>query len=151
MIKLSDFVWEFLAKKGITHAFVLGGGGNMHLLDSIDKSKVQYVCNLNEQASAFAAEGYARITGKPGICLNTTGPGGTNALTGVLGCWQDSIPMMVISGQIARRFIGAGTKIGVRQLGVQEMNIIDVVKPMTKYQAAVMDVSNIRYELEKAW
>lgn len=123
----------------------------MHLLDSIGKSKVKYVCNYHEQACSFAAEGYARITGKPGVCVVTTGPGGTNTLTGVLGCWQDSIPMIVLSGQIARRFMGAGTKMGVRQLGVQEMNIVDVVKSMTKYAVSVMDVSEIRYELEKAW
>lgn len=151
MTKLSDYVWDFLYKKGITHAFILGGGGNMHLLDSIGKSQVKYVCNYHEQACSFAAEGYARATGKPGVCLVTTGPGGTNTLTGVLGCWQDSIPMIVISGQIARRFIGAGTSMGVRQLGVQEMNIVDVVKPMTKYVTSVMDPLNIRYELEKAW
>lgn len=151
MIKLSDYVFDFLHEKGITHAFVLSGGGNMHLLDSIGKSKVKYVCNYHEQACSFAAEGYARITGKPGVCVVTTGPGGTNTLTGVLGCWQDSIPMIVLSGQIARRFMGAGTKMGVRQLGVQEMNIVDVVKSMTKYAVSVMDVSEIRYELEKAW
>lgn len=151
MIKLSDYVWDFFASKGISHAFVLGGGGNMHLLDSISKSKVSYVCNYHEQASAMAAEGYANMTGKPGVCLVTTGPGGTNTLTGVLDCWLDSIPMFVISGQIARRFMGAGTKMGVRQLGVQEMNIVDVVKPMTKYTAVVMNPDNIKYELEKAW
>lgn len=151
MIKLSDYVFDFLHKKGITHAFVLSGGGNMHLLDSIGKSKVKYVCNYHEQACSFAAEGYARITGKPGVCVITTGPGGTNTLTGVLGCWQDSIPMIVLSGQIARKFMGAGTKMGVRQLGVQEMNIVDVVKPMTKHAAVVMDPLDIKYELEKAW
>lgn len=151
MIKLSDYLCNFFSSKGITHAFILGGGGNMHLIDSVDKSKLEYVCNLHEQASAYAAEGYARITGKPGLVMITTGPGGTNTLSGVLGCWQDSIPMFVISGQIARRFIGAGTKMGVRQLGVQEMNIVDVAKPMVKYAVVVMDPLKIKYELEKAW
>ena len=151
MIKLSDYVCNFFSAKGITHAFILGGGGNMHLIDSVDKSKLEYVCNLHEQASSYAAEGYARVTGKPGLCIITTGPGGTNTMSGVLGCWQDSIPMFVISGQIARRFMGAGTKMGVRQLGVQEMNIVDVAKPMVKYAAVVMDPLDIRFELEKAW
>lgn len=151
MIKLSDYVCNFFSAKGITHAFILGGGGNMHLIDSVDKSKIAYVCNLHEQASSFAAEGYARVTGKPGLVIITTGPGGTNTLTGVLGCWQDSIPMFVISGQIARKFMGAGTKMGVRQLGIQEMNILDVAKPMIKYGAVVMEPLDIRYELEKAW
>jgi acetolactate synthase-1/2/3 large subunit len=151
MIKLSDYVCNFFSAKGITHAFILGGGGNMHLIDSVDRSKLEYVCNLHEQAASYAAEGYARVTGKPGLVVITTGPGGTNTMSGVLGCWQDSIPMFVISGQIARRFMGAGTKMGVRQLGVQEMNIIDVAKPMVKYAAVVMDPLNIKYELEKAW
>jgi acetolactate synthase I/II/III large subunit len=151
MIKLSDYLCNFFSSKGITHSFILPGGGNMHLIDSVGKSKLKYVCNLHEQASSFAAEGYARVTGKPGLCIVTTGPGGTNTLTGVLGTWQDSIPMFIVSGQIAKRFIGAGTKMGVRQLGVQEMNIVDVVKPMTKYSALVMEPNDIRYELEKAW
>lgn len=150
-IKLSDYITKFLEKKGITHAFILGGGGNMHLIDSIGKSNITYVCNRHEQACAMAAEGYANITGRPGVCVVTTGPGGTNTLTGVLDCWLDSIPLLVLSGQIARRFMGAGTKMGVRQLGVQELNIVDVVKPMTKYAVAVMKPLNIRYELEKAW
>ncbi|HWY80306.1 MAG TPA: thiamine pyrophosphate-binding protein [Candidatus Sulfotelmatobacter sp.] len=150
-IKLSDYITKFLEEKGITHAFILGGGGNMHIIDSIGKSKIAYVCNRHEQASAMGAEGYANITGKPGVCVVTTGPGGTNTMTGVLDCWLDSIPMIVLSGQIARRFMGAGTKMGVRQLGVQELNIVDVVKPMTKYAVAVMDFLDIRYELEKAW
>ncbi|MCL4416573.1 MAG: thiamine pyrophosphate-binding protein, partial [Actinobacteria bacterium] len=90
-------------------------------------------------------------TGKPGLTMFTSGPAGTNAMTGVLGCWQDSIPLIVISGQIARKFMGAGTKMGVRQLGVQEMNVVDLVKPMTNYAKLVMDPLDIRYELEKAW
>lgn len=151
MIKLSDYVCNFFSSKGITHAFILGGGGNMHLIDSVDKSKMEYVCNYHEQASAIAAEGYARVTGLPGLCIITTGPGGTNTLTGVLDCWQDSIPLFIVSGQIARKFMGAGTKMGVRQLGIQEMNIVDVAKPMVKYATVVMDPEKIKYELEKAW
>lgn len=151
MIKVSDYLCNFFSSKGITHAFILGGGGNMHLIDSVGKSKIKYVCNYHEQGSSFAAEGYARITGKPGLCVITTGPGGTNTMTGVLGCWQDSIPMFVVSGQIARKFMGAGTKMGVRQLGVQEMNVVDLVKPMTKYAKVLMEPNDIRYELEKAW
>lgn len=151
MIKVSDYIFDFLYKKGIRHGFVLPGGGNAHLIDSIGVSKIKYVCNYHEQASAIAAEGYARITGKPGLCLVTTGPGGTNTLTGVLGSWLDSIPMIILSGQIARKFMGSGTKMGVRQLGAQEMNIVDVTKPMTKYAVVVMDPLDIRYELEKVW
>ena len=151
MIKLSDYVFDFLFKKDVKHAFVLSGGGNVHLIDSIGKSKVNYVCNYHEQACAIAAEGYARKTGSVGVCVVTSGPGATNAITGALGSWLDSIPMMVISGQVSRKFMGAGTKMGVRQLGLQEINIVDIVKPMTKYAAVVMEPLDIRYELEKAW
>ncbi len=151
MIKLSDYICDFLFKKGTTHAFVLPGGGNVHLIDSIGKSKVKYVCNYHEQASAIAAEGYARATGKVGVCMVTSGPGATNVITGALGSWLDSIPMLVISGQVSRKFMGSGTKMGVRQLGPQEMNIVDVVKPLTKYAEVVMEPMEIKYILEKAW
>lgn len=149
-IKLSDYIITFLEKIGVDHVFLISGGGNIHLIDSIGKSKkIQYVCNYHEQACATSAEGYARITGNIGVCLVTTGPGGTNAITGVLGAWLDSIPMLVLSGQVKRELIGAGKK--VRQLGDQEINIIDIVKPITKYAVTVMDPLDIRYELEKAF
>lgn len=148
-IKLSDYIITFLEKIGVKHVFLISGGGNIHLVDSIGKSKkIHYVCNYHEQACATSAEGYARITGNIGVCLVTTGPGGTNAITGVLGAWLDSIPMLVLSGQVKRELIGAGK--GVRQLGDQEINIIDIVKPITKYAAVVMDPLNIRFHLEKA-
>ncbi len=150
-IKISDYIFNFLHERGIKHAFVLSGGGNIHLIDSIGKSKVKYVCNYHEQACAIAAEGYARLTGNIGVCIVTTGPGATNAITGALGGWLDSIPMLVISGQVSRKFIGSGTKLKVRQLGTQEINIVDIVKPMTKYAVTVMDPDDIRHELEKAW
>lgn len=150
MIKTSDFIIDYLYKKGIRHIFLISGGGNIHLIDSIGKSKINYICNHHEQASATSAEGYARATNDIGVCLVTTGPGGTNAITGVAGSWLDSIPMLVISGQVKRSLIGA--KIGgLRQLGSQEINIVDIVKPITKYAVTVMDPNDIKYHLDKAF
>lgn len=147
-IKLSDYVSQFIEKIGVKHVFLISGGGNMHLIDSIGRNKkIQYVCNHHEQASSNCAEAYARITDF-GVCVVTTGPGGTNAITGMLGAWLDSIPMLVISGQIRRETIGAGRI--VRQLGDQEINIIDIVKPITKYAVMVMEPNEIGYHLEKA-
>lgn len=148
MVKVSDFVFDYLYKRGVKDVFMISGGGNIHLVDSIGKSKINYICNHHEQACATSAEGYARLTNKIGVCLVTTGPGGTNAITGVAGSWLDSIPILVLSGQVKRELIGAGR--GVRQLGVQEINIIDMVKPITKYAEIVMDPNDILYHLEKA-
>jgi len=147
-IKLSDFVIQFVEKLGVKHIFLISGGGNIHLIDSIGKSKkIKYVCNHHEQAASTAAEAYARIKGF-GVCLVTTGPGGTNAITGVLGAYQDSIPMLVISGQVKRETMGAG-KI-TRQYGDQEVNIVDIVKPLTKYAVTIMDPLEIDYQLNKS-
>lgn len=149
-IKVSDYVVKYLEDLGIGHIFLISGGGNIHLIDSVGKSKkIKYVCNHHEQASATCAESYARVTGNIGVCLVTTGPGGTNAITGMLGAWLDSIPMIVISGQVKRELIGAGID-GMRQLGDQEINIVDIVKPITKYAVTIMDPNDMRYHLEKA-
>ncbi|MBI2641932.1 thiamine pyrophosphate-binding protein, partial [Candidatus Roizmanbacteria bacterium] len=106
MIKLSDYIFDYLHKQGLTHIFLISGGGNIHLIDSVGKSKLKYICNHHEQACATAAEGYARLRGDFGACLVTTGPGGTNAITGMLGSWHDSIPMLNISGQVRREIMG---------------------------------------------
>lgn len=104
--KLSDFVVDFIEQLGVRNVFLLSGGGNIHLVDSLGKSKrIQYVCNHHEQACATAAEAYSRITENIGVCFVTTGPGSTNAITGVLGAWQDSIPLLVISGQVKRELL----------------------------------------------
>lgn len=146
-IKLSDYVIKFIEELGVKHIFLIAGGGCIHLIDSIGKSQIKYVCNYHEQASATCAESYARINGF-GVCLVTTGPGATNTITGVTGAWLDSIPMMVISGQVRRDLIGAGK--GVRQLGDQEINIVDIVKTITKYAVTVIDPIDIQYHLQKA-
>lgn len=150
MVKLSNFLVDYLYSKGVRHIFLLSGGGNIHLIDSVGRSKIKYICNYHEQACSTAAEGYARATGDIGVCLVTTGPGGTNAITGMVGAWLDSIPMLVISGQVRRDLIGATPKLGLRQLGSQEINIIDMVKPVTKYAVTIMEPNEILYHLEKA-
>lgn len=147
---LSDYVIDFLVKKGLKDIFLVSGGGIMYLLDSVGRNKnIKYIANYHEQASATAAEAYARLKNSFGACLVTTGPGSTNAITGVAGAWVDSIPILVISGQVRRDLIADYSKI--RQIGPQEINIIDMVKPITKYAVTVMEPEKIRYELEKAF
>lgn len=150
-VKLSDYLVQFIENLGVKHIFLISGGGNIHLIDSIGKSKkIEYICNHHEQASATAAESYARVTGNIGVCVTTTGPGGTNAITGILGAWQDSIPVLVISGQVKRELLSFMVAKDLRQLGDQEVNIIEIVKSITKYSVIVMEASDIRYYLEKA-
>jgi len=125
----------------------------MHLNDSIGKeARIQFVCNHHEQASAMAAEAYARVSGLPGVVNVTTGPGGINALNGVFGAWTDSIPMLVVSGQVKRETCMRALGItGLRQLGDQEADIVAMVANITKYAVLVDDPLSIRYHLERAW
>lgn len=149
MIKLSDYVIKRLEETGTRHMFMLPGGGAMHLNDSLGKSeKIQYVNCLHEQACAIAAEAYARVNNQIGLLMVTTGPGGTNALTGVAGAFIESTPMLVVSGQVKRADMINGQ--GIRQQGMQEFDIISVVESMTKYAALVDDPKMIRYHLERA-
>jgi acetolactate synthase I/II/III large subunit len=149
MMKLSDYVMDFLADAGVTHVFEVTGGGAMHLNDSLGRStRLQYVCNLHEQASSMAAETYGKVRGDIGACLVTTGPGGTNAVTGCAGAWLDSTPCFFVSGQVKRADLKGDT--GVRQIGVQEVDIVAIVRPITKYAVTVLDPDTIRYHLEKA-
>ena len=151
MIKVSDYIMQYLANIGTRHIFMLTGGGAMHLNDSIGREKrIQYICNHHEQASAIAAEGYARVSGDVAVVCVTSGPGGTNALTGVLGQWLDSLPVLYISGQVRYETTVASTGLPLRQLGDQEGDIIAIIKPITKYAVMVTDARTIRYHLEKA-
>jgi len=150
-MKLSDYVFKFLEDYTDT-VFLLSGGGIMHLVDSLGRSKLDAVCCHHEQACTIAAEGYGRMKNDIGVALVTTGPGGTNAITGIAGAWLDSIPMLVIAGQvksadITPRVKGVPT---VRAIGFQELNVIDLVKPITKYAVTVNTPEKIRYCLEKA-
>lgn len=149
MIKLSDYVIKYLEQLNVGHMFMLPGGGAMHLNDSLgNSSKIEYVVCLHEQACAIAAEAYARVTNKPGLLMVTTGPGGTNALTGVTAAYIESTPMIVLSGQVKRADMINGQ--GIRQQGMQEVDIISMVKPVTKYAVLVTDPESIRYHLDYA-
>lgn len=151
-IKVAQYIAQFLADHGVTDVFTITGGGAMHLNDAIGHHEALHCTyNHHEQACAIAAEGYARFTGKVAAVCVTSGPGGTNAITGVLGGWQDSIPMFVVSGQVKRETTTWSTSVPLRQLGDQEFQIIDCVKGMTKYAQMITEPTEIRYHLEKAW
>ncbi len=153
-MKLSDYVLRFVANQGVKHVFLVTGGGAMHLNASLAQAEdLEPICNSHEQASAMAAENYAKATNHLGVAMVTTGPGGTNAITGLAGAWLDSTPVLFLSGQVKRsdRMFAADEKpLGMRQLGVQEVDIVSIVKPLTKYAVTVLDPSSIRYHLERA-
>lgn len=151
-MKLSDYVFHRLREWGAQHVFLVTGGGAMHLNDSIATSGLKYVCTHHEQAAAMAAEGYARITRTPGVLNVTTGPGGINALNGVFGAWSDSIPMLVLSGQVKRETCMATYGLtDMRQLGDQEVDIIRMVRGITKYAVLLTEPAEVAYHLERAW
>lgn len=154
--RLADYVADFLAAKGVTDVFSVVGGGAMHLNDALghhEKLRVTY--NHHEQACAIAAEAYARLDNRIAAVCVTTGPGGTNALTGVLGGWLDSIPMFIISGQVrydtTARYALKAAGAAVRAMGDQEYDITRSAGPMTKYAVMIEDPKTIRYHLERAW
>lgn len=149
LVKLSGYIFSFIAGLGVKNVFAVCGGGAMHLVDSLGSNKdLGYIATHHEQAAAMAAEGYARISGTPGVALVTSGPGGTNTITGVCGAWIDSIPVIFISGQVTTNTLIEDT--GLRQFGIQEANIVDIVKPITKYAVTVKDARFIKYHLQKA-
>ena len=150
--RVADYIFGELADRGVTNVFLVTGGGAMHLNDAISREpRIKYVCNHHEQACAMAAEGYARVSGKIGVVNVTAGPGGINALNGVFGAFTDSIPMLIISGQTKRETCMASHDVpGLRQLGDQEVDIVAMVRKITKYAKLVMDPASIRFELEKA-
>jgi acetolactate synthase I/II/III large subunit len=153
-MKLSDYVIDFVVRLGVKHVFLVPGGGAMHLNDSLSRrNEIQFVCNLHEQASAIAAENYSKATNHLGVALVTTGPGATNAITGLVGAWLDSTPCIFISGQVKRAdrmWRADGTPLGVRQVGVQEVDIVPIVQSVTKYAVTITDPQTIRFHLEKA-
>ena len=149
-MKLSDYVFSFLAGKKIDTVFYLAGGGCMHLLDSLGSNNdINSICLLHEQAVAVACEAYANTKGSPGAALITTGPGGTNTVTGVLASYLDSSPCFFISGQV--KTADLKSRFGVRTHGSQEADIVSIVSSITKYAVLVTDKNTIRYHLEKAW
>jgi acetolactate synthase-1/2/3 large subunit len=153
MIRVADYIAQTLAANGVRHVFLVTGGGAMHLNDAFGRAEgLSYVCCHNEQACAMAAEAYARVRGELAAVNVTTGPGGINALNGVFGAWTDSIPMIVVSGQVKRETcIYKHGLIGkLRQLGDQEADVLSMVKGITKYAVTIDDPASIRYHLERA-
>lgn len=149
-MKLSDYVFNFLVQKGVKHVFMLPGGGAMHLDDSLGRCpSIEYICFLHEQALAIATESYGQYTNFPGVGLVTSGPGSTNAITGVAAAYIDSTPCLFISGQAKRSDLKGAS--GVRQMGSQEVDIVNMVAGITKYAVTVLEPDEIRYHLEKAW
>ncbi len=150
-VKVSNYISQYLVDRGITHAFSVTGGGAMHLNDAFGHQKgITVTYNHHEQACAIAAEAYARIHNRLAACVVTTGPGGTNAITGVVGGWLDSIPMLVISGQVRYDTTARSTGLGIRSMGDQEFDITKAVSCMTKYCEMVTDKNRIKYCLDKA-
>jgi acetolactate synthase I/II/III large subunit len=151
-MRVSDYIIQYLRDKYNTDTiFTVSGGGCIFLIDSLGHTEgVNYVATHHEQAAAIAAEGYARINNKLGVCIVTSGPGATNAMTGTLCSWLDSIPVIVISGQVNKELTTNYTRQSLRQLGDQEYNIVESVKNMTKYAVQVNDTNDIRFHLEKA-
>ncbi|WP_434632930.1 thiamine pyrophosphate-binding protein [Chromobacterium sp. CV08] len=149
LVRLSDYVMDFLAARGVRHVFLLPGGGAMHLNDAVAlQPDLTAVPCHHEQACGIAAEAYGRQTGRAGVALVTTGPGATNILTPVAGAWIESLPLLVISGQVKRADLLQGS--GLRQKGVQEVDIVAMARPVTKYAVTVTDPQSIRRHLEEA-
>ena len=151
-MRVADYVANFLVEKGIKHVFLITGGGAMHLNDAFAReSRLTTVCSHHEQASAISAEAYCRYSGEMAALNVTTGPGGVNALNGVYGAYVDSIAMFVVSGQVKRETIAGEVDLPLRQLGDQEVDIVSMSAPVTKYSVLISDPNDIGYELEKAY
>lgn len=148
-MKLSDYVIDFLAKQGIKHSFVVSGGAIIHLINSCSKHPLMdYICSQHEQNAAASADMYARISGKIGLVMTTSGPGATNLTTSVCNAYFDSVPLICLTGQVARFRIRKTKKL--RQRGFQETDVVSIFSSITKYSKQVIDPTLIRYELEKA-
>ena len=152
MLRVADYIVGELRRNGVDRIFMLPGGMIMHLMDAVGCSKgLKYYCSHHEQASAMAADGYAKESGKLGVCFVTSGPAATNILTGLVGSYQDSVPLLFITGQCKLKETIQGRKIkGLRQCGFLEADIVPIVKSVTKYAAFVDDPRDIRMHLEKA-
>lgn len=149
--RVADIIMEILVEHGITDCFAVVGGGAMYLDNALALNEnIHKYFNHHEQACAMAAEAYARISGRMAAVCVTSGPGGTNAITGVMGAWQDSLPMIVLSGQVRYEISVEKSGLPLRYRGIQEFEIIPSVKNMTKYAKMLTDPLSVKYELEKA-
>jgi len=149
-MNVAEYIARFIEKKNITHVFGYQGGAILKLVEEmVATGSISFVQNYHEQASAFAADAFARVTGKVGVALATSGPGATNMITGIVNAQMDSIPVLFITGQDYLANITADN--GARQNGFQDLDIVSMVRPVTKYAAMVGDPKRIRYELEQAY
>jgi acetolactate synthase-1/2/3 large subunit len=150
MMRVADFIANFIVGKGVKDFFLLPGGGAMYLVDALGNHQdLNFIAMHHEQSVSIAAESYSRITENFGVGLVTTGPGATNAITAVVGAWIESVPLMIISGQVKRSDL-IGNR-NIRQSGVQEVDIISMVKNHTKYAITIDEPKKIKYYLEKAY
>ncbi len=154
-MKASDYVIEFLVKHKIDKVFGYVGGNNAHIIDSIDNHKEMEMVNcIHEQGAGFAAEGYARATGKIGAATATSGPGATNLVTPIASCFYDSTPVIFITGQVntyeCQKTADCENNAPVRQIGFQETDIVNIARPITKYAVLIDNIHELKYELEKA-
>lgn len=151
-VRVADYIAKFICDYGVKHLFMLSGGGIMYLTDGLACNKdLQVVCCHHEQAASMALEAYSRASGHFGVGYFTTGPGATNAITGLAGAWLDSVPCLFISGQVKRKEAVYNARIaGLRQFGVQEINILPIVESITKYSVIINNPEDIKYHLEKA-
>lgn len=150
IMRVSDYIAQTLEKAGIGHVYMVTGGGAMHLNDAFGRTGMKVVCCHHEQTCSIAAEAHARVSNHPVAVNVTSGPGGTNAITGVYGAFVDSVPMVVVSGNVKWETLARSTQLPLRALGDQEIDIIKVVESITKYSVCVSDPQTIRYHLEKA-
>ena len=148
-MKLADFVINYLADLGIDKMFVVSGAADAYIIDAFTRTdKTEYIATMHEQAAGFAAEGYAKIKGLPGVAIATSGPGGMNLVTPIGNCFYDSVPTVFITGQINSEFLKQDSSL--RQVGFQEADIVAIVSPITKYAKLITKPEDIKYELEKA-
>ena len=146
-MRLADYIFEYLHEH-VKHAFMLVGGGSMFLNDAIGKSKIAYTCALHEQGAGYMALGYAQVKNQLGLCVVTTGPGATNAITPCLAAWMDSVPVLFISGQVQTKYLIGDS--GLRYKGTQEVDIVSIVEHITKYSVTVKDPTKIKEILDTA-
>ena len=151
MMKVSDYIIKFLIKNNIDTIFTLSGGFIGPILNSISKYNIKYYCLCHEQAAAMAADAYYRIKRKPGCLLITNGPGATNTITGVVGAFQDSIPIFIISGNVPLEQSIDSQELNLRQLGVQELNIMPIIKTFTNYSYSIKKPEEIIKTLDLAY
>src|SRR3989344_5505084 len=147
--KVSDYILDFLVSQGVKHVFLITGGAIAFVVDAFHGRKdIKYICVQHEQAGAMMAESYSRVGPGYAAAMVTSGPGATNLITGICCAWFDSIPALYIAGQVNTYELKGSCK--VRQVGFQETEIVDIVKPITKYAKQLISAQDIRYELEKA-